>query len=620
MFVLTAEDIRRGGFTSLPEALRVVPGLFVAKVNARFWTISARGFGDYLNNKMLVLIDGRSVYTPLFGGVMWDQYDIPLDSIERIEVIRGPGGTLWGANAINGVINIITKSADKTQGYRVNASAGIDDGAVADVRYGGHVGTRLSYRVYGKASYSEAGVNPDGSAAYDFWNLSRAGIRADMRLSVKDDLTFESEAYEGREQGDLPYFSAPGAPQGLLHSSFVIRGGHVLARWQRRLSRGSTDLLAYCQWSDRLDFEDEVRNDCQVEFQHDVTINSRGSLIWGAGANMNGNEVGETFTAHGTPSQQRTTTVSAFAQYEFSVIPRFLRVIGGSKFERDPYTGFAIQPQLRAVLTPNDSHTLWAAVSRAVRTPDQIEHSEEYKFAMVPAPVPTYLTSVGNPDLKAESVRAYEFGYRFNPSPRFSIDAALFYNHYENLVNVNLADPAALGAPRIYPNPLYVEIPVLWRNLGNGQTHGAELYTTFRPSSRWLLATGLTELRGGAPSVNSAVNAPQRNTPQHQFNFQSRTDLSAHLELDAALYHYNGIPGYDFVGVPYQDVPTHNRLDAGLSWHRADGFSFSVWGRDLGSGRHWENRPPLFTATGSQVPGQSLTFAFTYQSAVHELH
>jgi len=619
MFVLTSEDIRRGGFTSLPEALRMVPGLFVAKVNAHMWTISARGFGDYLNNKMLVLIDGRSVYTPLFGGVMWDQNDVPLADIDRIEVIRGPGGTLWGANAVNGVINIITKSAKQTQGTLVSTAAGSDQGGSADVRYGGQAGDKVSYRVFGKATYNEPGAEPSGANAYDFWNVSRGGMRADVKLSGKDDLTVESDAYAGREAGDLPYYSQPGARQTLLHSSYVIRGGDVLARWQHQLGRGSTDLVAYCQWSDRLDFMDEARNNCRVEFQNNLPINARSSLIWGGSVDMNGNVVGETFTARAIPLAQRTTTISGFAQYEFSVIPQYLRVIGGSKFERDPYVGFTFQPQLRAVFTPSDSHTAWLAVSRAIRTPTEIEDSEEYKFARLPGPAPTYLTSIGNPSLKAESVKAYELGYRYSPSAKFSLDVALFYNRYSNLINVNLAD-STFGAPRIFTNPFYIEIPIQWQNLTSAQTHGAEFYATFRPVSRWLLSGGVTELRGSDPEYDNALNVPLDNTPEHQFNIQSRTDLNAHLEFDAALYHYNGIGGYAFGGSLFQDVPTHNRLDVGLAWHRGQGFSFSIWGQDLTSGPHWESRPPLFTMSGSEVRGRSIVLSATWQSHTGELH
>ncbi|MBZ5619056.1 MAG: TonB-dependent receptor [Acidobacteriia bacterium] len=615
IFTISAEDIRRGGFSSLPEALRLVPGLYVAKVNSHWWTISARGFNDYLNNKMLVLIDGRSVYTPHFGGVFWALEDIPLEDIDRIEVIRGPGGTLWGANAVNGVINIITRHSGDTQGFSVKTSSGTDEGSAASMRYGDRVGDRLSYRVFGKAAYWEPGIDSSGMPAFDSWNMSQGGIRLDFNLSKKDDLTVESGMYEGRLRAEIPSFTGPGAYQTMPADSYIARGGHVLSRWTRRLSEDSSgSLFGYCDWSDGQSGVDDVRNTCKVEFQHDFQIRRRHSFVWGLSLDTNADTLSESFTVRGTPTRLRTTTASIFAQYQLEIVPGRWRFSTGSKFEHNSYTGFEIQPQIRSVWLPGKGHSIWGAVSRAVRTPSRAYNSEEYKFARLPGVVPTYLTAIGNPALEAEVMTAYEFGYRFNPTPIFSLDGTIFYNHYANLINLNLVDPLGVaGPPRIHTNPLYAEVALPWQNLGPGQTHGLELYVKLRPLSRWMLAAGVTELRGNSVNMNDSLNLPVANSTGHQFNVQSRFDIARHVELDASLYHYNGVAGYVFGGIPFQDVPTHNRVDAGVSFGLKGGFTLSLWGHDLGAGHHWENRPPLFTTSGSQVPGQVVALGIMWR-------
>lgn len=615
IFVMTGEDIRRGGFSSLPEALRMVPGLYVAKVNSHWWTISARGFNDYLNNKMLVLVDGRSVYTPHFGGVFWELQDMPLEIIDRIEVIRGPGGTLWGANAVNGVINIISKSSEQTQGFSVNTSAAQNDGYTTSIGYGDRVGP-LTYRIFGKAAYWEPGFQASGAHAYDFSNLSRGGLRIDTRLSNKDELSFESGMYDGRLQADIPFFSEPGTPQTRLRSSYVVRGGYLQSRWTRRFASGSAgSLLGYCDWSDRLDVIDEVRSTCHVEWQHDFRIRARHALVWGVSGDTSGASLYQSFTVRGIPPDTRFTTAGLFTEYQFEFIPDRLRLSAGTKLEHNTYSGFNMQPQVRAVWTPSRTHTLWGAVSRSVRVASGEYVTAEVKFTSLPGRIPTYLTAQGNPGLKPESLKAYELGYRFNPIPAFSLDTAIFYNRYEDLINLNLLNPLGVaGPPRVHTNPLYAEVVLPWQNLGPGQTHGLEAYAKFQPVSRWMVAAGVTELRGNSVNFNDSLNLPVANSPRHQFNIQSRLNLTSRIDIDAALYHENGIAGYVFGGVVFQDVPTHNRVDAGISVRAARSVTVSLWGRDLGARRHWENRPPLFTTEGSQVPGQVIALKLLWRS------
>jgi iron complex outermembrane receptor protein len=349
--------------------------------------------------------------------------------------------------------------------------------------------------------------------------------------------------------------------------------------------------------------------------QHNLQIGERQNVNWGATVETSGKHSYESFAARGRPVGQRTNLFSTFAQYEASIVPDRLRLIAGSSFEYNTYTGFAVQPQIRGVWTPNNSHTHWAAVSRAISIPAGYHVGEEYLFGQVPGKIPTFLTAAPNPSLGPETVRAYELGYRFSPSKIFFLDTAIFYNHYEGLINLNLVNPLSVsGAPRVYTDPLYAEILVPWQNLGPGQTHGLEVYGTLRPAKTWMLSAGVTELRGNGINLNDALNLPMLNSPRHQFNAQSHWDVNSRIGFDVCLYHYNGIRGYIGGSVPWQNVPTHNRVDAGLTVRAAKDWIVSLWAKDIGAPPHWENRAPLFTTGGSQTRGQAITLGLQWSA------
>jgi iron complex outermembrane receptor protein len=372
IFVITAEDITRGGFSSVPDALRMVPGLYVAQQSAHVWMVSARGFSESFNDKMLVLIDGRIVYSTTFGGVYWDVQDPPLEDIDRIEVIRGPGGTLWGANAVNGVINIITKESAKTQGPQVTASPGVNEGYVARVRYGGSADENFAYRLYGTSNDWLPTVNVAGAENYDTWNISQGGARFDWTISPKDAITFDAEGYSGHIRDTAEIFS-PVSPPAPVDYTTVVKGGHILARWKHTYGeRASTDVLGYCDWNDRVAVIDtDYRTTCDVELQHNYAISNRQSLTVGGGIMTTRDTWPPTFTASFLQPSNRYTTYGGLIQYDVMLIPDTLRVIAGSKFEHNSYTGFEYQPQIRSVWTPNHSNTIWAAVSRRATNASQ---------------------------------------------------------------------------------------------------------------------------------------------------------------------------------------------------------------------------------------------------------
>jgi len=591
VFVLTGEDLRRGGFTTLPEALRMVPGLYVVQINPHQWQVSTRGFGDLENNKMLVLVDGRSVYTPEYGGVYWDVLDVPLQDINRVEVIRGPGGTLWGANAMNGVINIVMKPPQQTQGVLVSTSADLDQGYTTLVQYGGQVGQSLTYRVFGKSSYWEPYYSSSGGELPNNFNMSQAGFRADWTASSSNSVSLETETYDGRFR-NTEIFSA-------ARTTDLLKGSDVLVRWKHTISsRSSTDLLAYCDWYTRTGVPAEMRNTCDIEFQHNYAFTSKQSLIWGGSFLSTSDDLTQDPAPY-SPEKRRNSVVSGFAQYDVTIVPDRFRLLAGTKIEHNDYTGFEYQPQARAVWTPNKIYTLWASVSRAIRSPARNESNLQL---LVPSGMsngePVFIDITGNPNLKSEHLKAYELGYRYQPSQAFSFRAAAYYNDYSNLIVT--ANPIA----QFIPNALLLKTPYV--NDGSAQTHGLELTVSWKPIERWTLSSAVTELRGSRRAAEAS--------PRHLFNVQSRFNLSHNMELDSGLYHYGALPIQATVsaGSPPMGLPAFNRVDVGLSWQATSQWSLAVWGRNLQSAAHVESLATSFDGLGTEVP-RSVSFKVMWQ-------
>jgi iron complex outermembrane receptor protein len=592
IFVLTGEDIRRGGFATLPDALRMVPGLYVAQTNAHLWQVSARGFSDLNNNKMLVLVDGRSVYSQELGTVYWDTLDIPLENIERVEIIRGPGGALWGANAVNGVINIVTKGAQQTQGMLVSTSDSPEEGYTTTVRYGGQLGSKLAYSAFGRASYWEPFGSPAGNTPPDMFALPQAGLRLDWAASSRDSVTAETGGYDGRE-GSKQFTTVTPA-------TYLVKGDNALVRWKHTVSeRTSIETLAYCDWYARWGAPGEKRNSCDLEFQQAHQFTPRQSLISGGSFFTTGDDL-RLDPAGYSPERRRTDVFSGFGQYGVKLIPDRLRFLAGTKLEHNDYTGFEYQPQARIVWTPDRLNAIWASFSRAVRVPSR---NDSDLNLFTPGGIingePAYLSIVGNPGLTSEHVLAYEFGYRVQPTRTLSFDLALYYNEYDNLI--------VFSPTVVHFLPHEVLLSSSFINGPEDQTHGAELSTKWQPVRGWTISAGVTETRGGTAAVNA--------TPEHLFNVQSRVNLPRRIEFDSGLYHYSSLPiGRDAetANLPFQSVPAFNRVDAGVGWHLASQWTFSVWGRNLQSANHVETRNTILNDEAEYVP-RSVAFKLVWQ-------
>ena len=582
--VITQEDIRRSGLTSIPELLRRVPGLHVARIDGNKWAISARGFNGLFATKMLVLIDGRSVYTPLFSGVYWDVQDVMLEDVERIEVIRGPGATLWGANAVNGVINIITKRAEDTQGGLVSGGFGNEEQGFGGVRYGGKIGANAHYRVYGKHFSRSESVDSLGNPEADSWNTSRGGTRVDWNLSPQDSLTVQGDVYQGRmNQTSRPFVFFPPYRQEVRWQT-PVSGGNVLTRWNHSISKGSN--LSFQMYYDRTNRDDfiikEQRDTVDFDFQHQLALGRRHAFIWGGGYRQTSDDLSNRPTVSVVPSSRRDGLFSSFAQDEIGLVPEQLYLTVGSKFEHNNYTGFEIQPNARLLWLLTPRHTLWAAISRAVRTPSRGDDDGRVVSSIFPGPggLPIVSTALGNHNVVSESLRAHEVGYRWEAKSRWSIDIATFFNVYDDLQSF---EP---GTPELVSNEslVYLRVPINFGNKLLGETFGLEATANWQLSSRWRLAAGYTwlnaQLHRGPGSLDTGSSEANDNSPRHQFQMHSYLKLWNRLELDNSFYRVGA--------VQHRTIPGYNRLDARLGWRFKESLELSLGAQNLLDPRHPE--------------------------------
>ena len=569
VFVVTAEDIRRSGATTLAEVLRLVPGLAVGRIDTGMWAVSARGFQNQFANKLLVLIDGRSVYTPLFSGVHWESQDIVLQDIERIEVVRGPGATTWGANAVNGVINILTKRAEDTQGTYVGAVAG-DRQRQLVARQGGRLGESGAYRLYAKLHQEdELPSAPGFDDSVAPWKGGRAGFRADWRHG-ESDLMAQGEFFR-----EIPDDRDP-------------TGAYLLGRWEHRADDGSVDTLKgyYYRFDTKSYLLDQLEDTLDLEYRRQFAPLGRHSLIAGAGYRWIRSDI-EPKEEYQVREPVRTDQLfSAFVQDDIRLIDDELYLTLGAKLEHNDYTGFEVQPSARLRWSSAEGQTLWAAVSRAVRTPSRAEHdmtlNNQIDEVAVPflGRVPLWVNLSGNPDMEAEDLVAYEAGYRWQVSPRLNVDASLFLNDYDRLRSVELA-----GSPDLIllPSPRLIQQAVVGNRL-QGRTYGLELAADYQPRDWWRLQGAYSWLRMDLKldpgSTDTFSEEAERESPVNQLTLRSAMDLGNNFEFDLWLRYVDDIPAFA--------IGSYLTLDARLGWRAAKHFDLSLVGRNLLDPRHGE--------------------------------
>jgi iron complex outermembrane recepter protein len=564
IYVITSEDIVRTGVLSVPEALRLAPNLHVEQITSNSYAISARGFNDHREvqtqaNKLLILVDGRTVYSPLFSGVFYDAIDVMMDDIERIEVISGPGATLWGANAMNGVINIITKPASATNGALVRLDAGTSEQA-ASARFGGSVRDALTYRVYGKAFDRDPLEEQDGSGAQDRWNKYQGGFRVDWR-DERNSLTVQGDLYQAEQD-------FPGSPN-LDHT-----GENVLVRWSRQGARSETMVQAYYDHTDReapVDGAPFSLDTYDLELQQTWRLGARHSFTWGAGKRLNDYHVRSHGQLQFLPANRRLDLGNVFIQDVVS-LPNDVTVTAGVKLEDNPFLDVTALPDLRISWAPDERNLLWAAASRAIRAPTPFDVDVAEFLG------PTLFLE-GNPDFASEKVWAYEIGYRGQPNAALSFSISSFYHDYEQLRTIELGPTG---------------IPLVWDNRMAGNTYGLEAWANIQVRSWWRLSPGIRTLEKrlhfDASSSQLVGLSLAGNDPSFQAALRSSMDLAHAVTFDAFLRYVGAMPE------PRQ--PEYYELSARVAWRATPKLTLAVNGFNLLHSRHREYPAPI----GKAIP------------------
>lgn len=555
--VITGEDIRRSGATNVAEALRLAANLQVNQLSSSVWLVGARGFNNVFANKLLVMVDGRTIYTPLYGGVLWEQQNVLLEDIDRIEVVSGPGGTLWGPNAVNGIINIITKSSKETQGLYASVAAGTFVKDMAALRYGGKMNDKVYYKIYGQHFDRNATELSNGAKNTDAWNMSDGGFKINWDASSKDDISFQGDYYGGARK--------------TVVANSPLNGQHLLGKWNRSIS-GRSD-LALQVYYDRYYREDaptksyDKMKTTDVDFQHRFSIKKRQNFVWGAGYRFVKDDASFSNTASAgiVPRFKRLDLFTAFAQDEFFLTDS-LRLIVGTKLLHNVYTGWEWQPSARIAWIKNQT-TLWAAVTRAVRTPSRFD--VDYYLPMTPQP-PTVPSVAGGPDFVSEKLLAYELGYRFQPNHVSSFSVATFYNIYNDVYSVE---------PK--PGTLTYQI----QNGSEATSWGLEFAGNYQVMRDW-------RLRGAYTYFKKDIHAK----PGHNFNpsylgndvrnqvmLQSILDLPAHFQFDIVGRYLDPLAKTFATAA----VAAYLTFDARLAYN-LKGFEIALVGQNLAKKNHTE--------------------------------
>ena len=576
IYVITQEDLRRSGVTSIPEALRMVPGIQVSRGSKNQWNISARGFNERFTNKLLVLIDGRTIYNPLFAGVTWETQDTILEDIERIEVIRGPGGALWGVNAVNGVINIITKDTKDTQGFLVSGVGGTEEGIVS-LRQGGSHGNDFRYRLFGKYLNRDTSFNP--ASAHDDTRMFRSGFRTDWEPATQDHVMVQGEIYtiDGGQQSTVATTTT--FPFGFTtgNEDLATSGGHFLTRWEHTFSSESDMALQF--FYDRYErSEDTVKGTIDtfdVDFQHRSTFFGNQELLWGLEYRYWIDNIQNTPGTSVFPDSRSFNLISGFIQDEITLIPDSVIVTLGTKLSHNDFTGFEYQPSGRVLWMPVEGHNIWGAVSRAVRVPSRLEDNSLLVFAPnATTPFPTVFR--GNQEFKSEELLAFEIGYRLNAFERFSFDITGFYNQYDNIRGTQII--SLLPPTGTLANNLTVD------------TIGLEIASDVQVQDWWRIRGAYSYINMDVDGpINTTLNTTGGGTPHHQASIRSLMTLPYDVELDSWIRVVDNLPAPNIAG--------YVELDLRLGWKPWPNLDISLVGQNLLDNHHPEAASSLLLAT-----------------------
>lgn len=598
IYVITQEDIKRSGATSIPEVLRLAPGVEVARIDSDHWAVGVRGFGGEFSKSLLVLIDGRSVYSPLFAGVYWQVQDTLFEDIDRIEIIRGPGGTIWGANAVNGIINIITKNSKDTHGGFSSLNGGNVDQAIGEARFGGTSGNGFNYRVYGKGFTRGPEFHPDGDN-FDEWRMGQLGFRTDWDITKRDTLNVQGDMYIGRDGERVAVSSYSPAAVTVIDAPHSTSGGNITASWRRQINNHSDiETRGYFDRTTRFSPQlGEIRNTFDIDFLYHLMMMGRQDVLLGVGARWSPDNITQKFaTIDFEPHQETDRVYSWFVQDQIGLVPGKLSLILGSKFEHNNRSGFEVQPNGRLLWTPTSHQTVWTAVTRAVRTPSRLDQDFQLTdyletVAVGPVKVPVFLRVVGSLKFRSERLFGTEIGYRTLVASKLFVDFSAFRNDYNNLYGYGPGTEFLEAAPS--PAHLVLQEPLA--NALKGDTSGGEIAPDWKPA-HWL------ELRGSysylhlyvhdKPGFTDTTNTASDNgsSPHHQIVIQPIFNLPRKIEFDLAYRYVNALP--------YQNITAYKTTDARFGWHPSHSWELSVVGQNLLQPHHAEFGSDVDTIVG----------------------
>jgi len=559
--VLTGDDVHRSGAQTLPEALRLVPGLHVAQIGAATWAITSRGFNSEFANKLLVMIDGRSVYTPLFSGVYWDVQDVLLEDIDRIEVIRGPGATVWGANAVNGVINVVTKSARDTQQGLVYGGGGTEKQGLFGTRYGFQLNDTTWGRVYAKyGAFDDTQLAGSSRDAKDAWHIGQGGFRIDHEPDAATKMTWQGDGYAGRA----------------FSGASDTYGANTLGRWSHRISeKQSVEVQAYYDRTHRVDIIGQTRDTADATFQHNLALGKRNQVTWGLGYRFSRIALDEIGPAVQVVSESMGISLySGFVQDEFQLVPDKLIFTAGTKIEHNDFTGWEVQPSGRLAFKPTGHQTVWAAVSRAVRTPSEVEGHDLVAIPLGFSPPNLVPTLFGNERVLAEELMAYELGYRIQPTKKLTIDVAAFYNDYDDLTTVQPS-----GLP--YASGPVVVVPTSFLNGVQGHTYGGEATVTVSPYDNLRVTLGYALMFYDLESdFAGAAEGFENSTPRHQVLARVAYDLSEQWRFDVTTRYVDAVAA--------GGISSYLEADARVAWQPTKNLEVALIGQNLLRDSHRE--------------------------------
>lgn len=583
VFVITQDDIRRSGATTIADALRLAPGVQVARVNTHSWAISVRGFNGIYSNKLLVLIDGRSVYSPIYSGVFWDVQDTVLEDIDRIEIIRGPGSSLWGANAVNGVINIITKPAKDTQGLLISLGNGTVEREFGSIRYGGEYSENLDYRIYAKGFQRDEiddsqekniggpGVELGEEAEIDNWWNIRGGFRLDWAPSPSDGLSLFGETWFNRDTQDV---------DDELETRSKTHGGHLVGEWRHTISETSDTLFRL--YFDQTDRDSEqakyaIRT-IDTDFQHRFSLFGRHEITWGIGYRYIMDNLENYNLMQFDPDERDYDFFNSFVQDEISLFENRIRLTIGTKFENSEFSDFEVQPCMRVLWKPVERHSVWGAISRAATVPSRMERDG---ISVVNRGETWTEVQYGNEDIDAEKVTAFEAGYRIQPREKLFLDFAVFYNDYDDLLTREMMDPP--GVPRQEDPPPKLEIGTRVGNKMEGETYGFEIAADWLVLDRWRIRPAYSFLEMNLETDGSNmqyVDDTEGGSPKHQLSIFSTFDITKSIDFDL------WFRAVDNLSARHADA--YAELDARLAWRPIPKLELSLAGQNLLDESHAE--------------------------------